>query len=107
MDHQVIKLGTAEYVIIPKSDYDRLTGSAKIPEGYVDLKASLTKSIAADLKAAREHAGLTQTQLAEKIGKSQPMVSGAEKGTVAVADRYIKLVFEACGLPEDWGGADS
>jgi transcriptional regulator with XRE-family HTH domain len=56
-------------------------------------------SIGATLKAAREHAGLTQAELAKRLKKSQPMVSGAESGTISVSDRYVSTVLRACGVP--------
>ena len=39
-----------------------------------------------------------QEQLAERLGKSQAMVSGAESGRVRVSSRYVAAVVEACGL---------
>jgi transcriptional regulator with XRE-family HTH domain len=53
----------------------------------------------------REHAGPTQAELAERLGKSQTMVSQAEGGTARVSEHYVKAVLKACGLPEDWSGA--
>jgi transcriptional regulator with XRE-family HTH domain len=44
-------------------------------------------SIGATLKAARERAGLTQAELAKRLKRSRPMVSGAESGTISVSDR--------------------
>ena len=54
------------------------------------------------LAAARKHAGLSQSKLAEKIGRSQAAVSRHENGVYKVGDDYVKSVFEACGLPPDW-----
>ena len=101
---QTIKLGNTEYVILPKAEYLRLQGKAGIPAGSVDAVRYARGSIGATLKAAREHAGLTQAELAERLKKSQPMVSGAELGSISVSDRYVGAVLKACKLPADWTG---
>ena len=101
---QTIKLGKTEYVILPKAEYIRLQGMAGVPDGSVDAVDYARASIGATLKAAREHAGLTQTELASKLKKSQTMVSGAEGGSISVSDRYVRAVLRACRLPADWSG---
>lgn len=101
---QTIKIGKTEYVIVPKAEYRRLQGLAGVPKGSVDALGYARNSIGASLKAAREEAGLTQAELAHALKKSQPMISGAENGTISVSDRYVKSVLKACGLPEDWSG---
>jgi len=90
-----------EFVVIPKADYDRLRG---LPDGSVDAVEFARVSIAMDLKAMREAAGLTQVELAKKMKRSQAFVSGAENGTSRVGERYVLAVLNACGLPEDWKG---
>ena len=100
-----IKLGKTEYVIVPKTEYLMLRDSARTPAGSVDAIAYTRSSIGGQLKAAREVARLTQAQLAKSLGKSQPMVSGAESGTISVNTRYVTAVLKACGLPQDWTGA--
>ena len=99
---QTVKLGKTEYVILPKGEYLRLQSLAGIPEGSVDAIEYARTSIGATLKAAREHAGLTQSDLAKKLNKSQPMVSGAEGGSISVSARYVEAVLKVCGLPADW-----
>ena len=101
---QTIKLGKTEYVILPKAEYLQLQSSAGIPAGSVDAIEYARGSIGATLKAAREHAGLPQAALAKALRKSQPMISGAEGGTISVSERYVRAVLTACGLPEDWTG---
>ena len=101
---QTIKIGKTEYVIVPKAEYLRLQNLAGVPTGSVDAVEYARASIGAALKAAREHAGLTQAELARALRKSQPMISGAESGTISVSDRYVKAVLKACDRPEDWGG---
>lgn len=93
-----------EYVVIPKTEYLRVHDSA-LTKGSVDAHGFVRRSIAADLRAARERAKLTQTELAKRMGKSQTLVSQAEAGVARVSERYVRAVLEACGLPSDWAGA--
>jgi len=90
-----------EFVVIPKLEYDRLRG---IPDGSVDAVEFARNSIANDLRAMREAAGLTQVELAKRLKKSQAFVSGAESGASRVGERYVLAVLKACGLPDDWKG---
>lgn len=102
-----LTVGGIDYVIVPKADYLKLVGRAdvdSVPKGSVDAHAFVRSSIAADLRAARESAKLTQAQLAERMGKSQTMVSQAEAGHSRVSERYVRVVLKACGLPMDWSG---
>jgi len=101
---QTIRLGGAEYVIVPKADYLRLNERDGIPAGSVDALDYARSSLSASLKKAREVAKLTQDDLAKRLGVSQTMVSGAEGGRVKVSERYVRNVLAACGLPEDWSG---
>jgi transcriptional regulator with XRE-family HTH domain len=71
-------------------------------EGAVDAVEYTRRSLGNTLRAAREAAGLTQAELAEKLGKAQPNVSGAEAGRVRVGEKYVSAVLKACGLPPDW-----
>jgi len=97
-----VTLGNREYVILPRDEYERLAG---IPAGSVDAVEYATASIARDLRAAREHAGLSQEQLAAKVKKSQAWVSGTESGRTKASERYVASVLKACGLPKDWKGS--
>jgi DNA-binding XRE family transcriptional regulator len=87
---QTIVLDDKEYVILPKADYLRLTADAFAHAGA---------TIGATLKRAREAAGLTQAQLAQRLGKTRTQVSGAESGWIRVSDRYVAAVTKACGQP--------
>ncbi len=53
-------------------------------------------TLADQLRAIRTAAGLTQIELAAKIGLSQPTVSGAERGTPTTSDA-IERWATACG----------
>jgi DNA-binding XRE family transcriptional regulator len=92
-----------EYVVIPKVEYLRLQGST-IPAGSVEAHAFVRQTLGGELRAAREHAKLTQAELAEKMGKSQTMVSQAESGEARISERYVRAVLKACKLPADWTG---
>lgn len=102
MGHKVrVTIDGAEYVAVPRADYVRLVGKDPFA-GAVDAVMYTRRSLGRSLRIARETAGLTQAALAEKIGKAQPIVSGAESGTVHVGERYVSAVLAACGLPKDW-----
>jgi ribosome-binding protein aMBF1 (putative translation factor) len=95
-----LTIGGVEYVVIPKADYLRMQDSGLGKDAHTFVRGS----IGADLRAAREHAGLTQSELADRMSKSQTMVSQAESGAARVSERYVRAVLKACGLPEDWSG---
>ena len=99
-----LTVGGVEYVVIPKAEYLRMRDSG-VPADAVDAHGFVRGSIAADLRAARETAGLTQAELAKKLGKSQTMVSQAESGAARVSERYVRTVLKACRLHADWNGA--
>jgi ribosome-binding protein aMBF1 (putative translation factor) len=102
MSHVVsLSIDGKEYTALPRSDYLRLVGKKEL-EGAVDASDYARRSLGATLRAAREAAGLSQAELAKRLKKSQPMVSGAEGGAVHVGARYVAAVLKACGLPKDW-----
>jgi ribosome-binding protein aMBF1 (putative translation factor) len=90
-----------EYVAIPRAEYLRIVGGKDL-EGAVDAGEYTRRRLGETLRAARDVAGLTQEELAKKLGKKQPMVSGAESGSVRVGERYVAAVLKACGLPKNW-----
>jgi ribosome-binding protein aMBF1 (putative translation factor) len=96
-----VTINGKEYVAIPRADYLRMVGGKDL-EGAVDAVEYTRRSLGRSLHAARERAGLTQDELALKLGKTQPMVSGAESGAVRIGARYVAAVLKACGLPKDW-----
>jgi len=71
----------------------------------VEAKEFARKAIGRELRAAREAAGLIQTELARKLKISETLVSAAELGTVHIASTYAEKVLKACGLPMDWKAA--
>ena len=63
------------------------------PERVAQLEAELR--LAAGLAALREEAGLTQQQLAERMGIKQPRVAAIEKSrnvTMDLVERYVRAV---------------
>ena len=52
---------------------------------------------AGNLREAREAAGLTQAQLAKRIGASQPSVARWESGDGGPSDRYKIAIGKALG----------
>jgi hypothetical protein len=68
----------------------------------VQLAAAKLAPRGAFLAAARRAAGLTQAELAERLGKSQTLVSLAERGRVWTGDAYRLEVLKACGLSLTW-----
>jgi ribosome-binding protein aMBF1 (putative translation factor) len=92
-----------EYVILPKEEYQALTRAAPAKAGRVTNAVTYAaRSLARDLRLARKSAGLTQADLARRLGRSQAMVSAAEHGRMRVGARFVAAVLAACGLPEDW-----
>lgn len=89
-----------EYVVLPKSEYQRLTSA--VAGDLIDAKSFTRSAIASSLRKAREHAGLSQTELARKLRVSQPMVSAVEAGRTQVSEKYALRVLKACKLPPDW-----
>jgi len=99
MTGNLVMNGT-EYVVVPKAEYLRLVGRAD--DGATLAEPFLRETIGRSLRAAREHAGLTQGQLAKKLKKAQTTVSQSEAGKIRVSETYVKKVLKVCGLPEDW-----
>lgn len=53
------------------------------------------------MEAARVNAGLTQEELADKMGISRSTVINMEKGHVEVRPLYLYAFCHVVGLPED------
>jgi len=98
------KLTKAEYLVVPREEYARLRALTAVNTEVVDAVAFVHWSVAKALKAAREKAGLTQAELARRLGVTQPMVSGAESGAIHVTERHVGALLRACKLPRTWTG---
>ena len=59
-------------------------------------------SIGDNLKKKREEAGMTQVELAKRVGVSFPMISQIERGTKSLSLPLAKAVTEVlcCGLED-------
>ncbi|MEA2647400.1 MAG: hypothetical protein QOE92_2483 [Chloroflexota bacterium] len=55
---------------------------------------------AAQLRAARTAAGISQTELARRAGTSQPAIARYEGGRTAPTTRTLSRLFEACRRAE-------
>ena len=105
-NNAVLNLGGHEYVVVPRAQYDQLLAlagkSADTRELAVDAVAFAMKRIGANVRAARTEAGLTQIELAKRLGKSQSLIAGIEAGRVKAGEEYVRSVLAACGLPKRW-----
>ena len=107
MDVQRIKLGGREYVIVPRKEYDRLQGLARVAElpalpapdraGNFPAAEYARASIARDIVRARAGAGLSQRELAERAGVRVETLCRIETGkqtpsttTIAKLDRALE-----------------
>lgn len=102
-----LKLGERPYVAVPLEVFLELTAGrdAKaegLPPGSLPAEAFLAEAIGHDFRASRLEAGLTQAQLAARMGISQTRVSQAESGAERVSGAFVKRWLAACGLPPDW-----
>jgi DNA-binding XRE family transcriptional regulator len=89
-------MGGTKYAIVP------LEMLAELGAARETATMRKRRQLGARLKAARERAGLTQGELAERLGKAQVTVAHAESGRMRVGERYAAAVLDACGLANDW-----
>ena len=74
---------------------DRLLSEPKVREAYDELAGSYT--LASKVIRARLEAGLTQKELAEKIGTHQSNISRLESGKCTPTFQLLAKVAEATG----------
>jgi ribosome-binding protein aMBF1 (putative translation factor) len=89
MNLESIRIEGRDYWLVPKE-------KAKEYPGSVDALAFADESIAKSLREARTKAGLTQAELAAKLGKSQSLVARAESGGMVVGVKYVDAALKAC-----------
>jgi predicted transcriptional regulator len=65
-------------------------------------QAAVMREMGRRVRLAREHASLTQSALAAKLGVTQARVSRAESGSVSLSSAFFARVHKACKLPPDW-----
>lgn len=73
-----------------------------ISQDIAPVKGRPGVRIGQNLRAARNHRGLTQKELAARIGRAQTTVSQAESGRIPVSLAYVRDVLKACGCPRNW-----
>ena len=62
------------------------------------MRVRTVKDIGAAIKQARTHSGMSQTELAKKLGVSQPRISDIERGSTGVAIGEILKILAALDL---------
>jgi transcriptional regulator with XRE-family HTH domain len=65
------------------------------------------KALARRVRQVRLSAGLTQAELAKRLGRSQTVVSLAESGGSRIGDRYVRAVMVACGVLAETEGSEA
>lgn len=68
------------------------------PDGADWARAELGRTLC----RARETAGLTQAQLAEKLSEPVETIARFEAGEESPSERFVRRVLKACGLPPNW-----
>jgi ribosome-binding protein aMBF1 (putative translation factor) len=96
-----VNIAGTEYVVLPKADYLRLVRMSPAAP-LKDAREAVRAVLGARLREARRQAGLSQRELAERLGISQPMVAAVERGRARVGSDYTKRLLRACRLPPDW-----
>ena len=100
----LIKIEGVDFILIAADEFLRLGGDEWRLTGLPPREPS-ENAVATRVREARRHAGLTQVALAERLGKSQTLVSQAESGVARVNARYVLAVLRACGLRRTWGAS--
>lgn len=99
--HQIIEMnGRPAFVLVPYEDYLSLTGEARdadqyIPHEVVEAHVLEGKSL---VRAWREHLGLTQRQVAAKLGVSQSAFAQMERPGANPRPATLKRLAKALGL---------
>ncbi len=94
-DTEIDHLESAGYTVGDYGDFLELTEAER---AQVELEVALVRAI----RAARETAGLTQAELAKRIGSSQSRIAKVESGAEGVSlDLAFKALFGAGGTLGD------
>lgn len=100
-----LHLAGCDYVMVPRAEYLRLVAREVTSSDGVSVaeaKALALREMGRRVRLARTHVGLTQAELAKKLGCTQAMVSRAESGNVTVSSRFLDRVHKVCKLADDW-----
>lgn len=65
--------------------------------------SSSAKETGEYVRIRRELAGLTQAQLAERLGSQQPAIARLEAGDTNVSMRTLERIADALDLEVEWG----
>jgi phage-related protein/transcriptional regulator with XRE-family HTH domain len=84
-------------------DIDEFLGLSPEEVKLTDLKVDLARVI----RGRREEAGLTQSQLAKKVGSSQPRIARIENGVEATLDLMLICHFALGGTLADLADGDA
>lgn len=84
------ELGGTRFLVIPEREAAR-HGIGSDPD------AAQRATLARRLRRARERAGLSQGELAERLGVTQPYVSATEAGRDGCSEDRAKAWLAACG----------
>ena len=111
MGTAIVKLDGRDYVILPRAEFDRLTGLAKVAElpplpkpdahGNYPAVDYARASLARNILRGRVEAGLTQLELAELAGIRNETLCRLERGqhtpSVATIARIERALKQATG----------
>ncbi|MDR0827387.1 MAG: type II toxin-antitoxin system prevent-host-death family antitoxin [Desulfovibrio sp.] len=107
IDHQIIKQnGKPVFVVIPYDDYvDIMEGTGSRPDEEVTLPHEVVKLSTLGglslVRAWREHLGLTQGEVARRMGISQPAYARIENKDTQPRIATCKRLAEALGIAWD------
>lgn len=98
-----LRLDGVQFVLVRREEYLRRFAGALIANDSGVALGDGRAGLAKRLLEARRRACLTQRALAKRLGRSQTLISLAERGLERVGERYLQTVLAACELPADYG----
>ncbi|MEA3348644.1 MAG: helix-turn-helix transcriptional regulator [Pseudomonadota bacterium] len=106
IEPQIIKQnGHPAFAVIPWNEYQRLLNLAAPESADTWLPHEVVEAVAIDgaslIKAWREYLGLTQADLAEKSGMSQPSLARIEKNGAKPRTTTLKKVAKAMNISSE------
>ena len=94
--------GHPAFAVIPWKEYQKLVSHTQPEESDTWLPHEVVRAVAIDdlslIRAWREHLGMTQTELAEKSGMSQPALARLEKTDANPRVATLKKLAEAMNI---------
>ena len=102
IEHQIITdtNGNPEYAIIPYNVFSELSRQYSDDENLTVPHEVVSASVDGDsmIKAWREYHGLTQRELSDRIGISQPTLAKLEKADANPRKSTLKKIAAALGI---------